>query len=228
VGVTVATTCTGLTTNFQGKNSKMEIENIRDYLLRTYKPKAILFHGSRLRDDASPESDYDIVLVAPKLTDIYPHQYEDVMLDVSSAPLDVEIIEAGNKVPVYPLVVWYDTDGVGEKIYQRTEQAYKNGASALSEQEWDNRSNYTKRMIKKIEARGESVAIRQYYISDFYMRVIRYWFEKKRKWTVSPYRALPIIQAEDPLFFSFLENLWTENYLLSAHQIEQILFDIRD
>lgn len=203
----------------------MSLDKIFDYLVKKYAPEAILLHGSRLRADAAETSDYDIVLVASNTEEIYPHEYEGIALDISAVSSDVNIIENGNKTPNWPLKVLYDATGIGKKICEETEQAYQKGPKPLSDQEWHNRTNYTKRLIHKIEARGHDVSIRHYYLADFYMRVIRYWFEKRNKWTVSPYRALPIIENEDPSFFIALQNLWTDSYLSAIHKINKALFE---
>lgn len=203
----------------------MDLEKICDYLLKKYEPKAILLHGSRLRGDATDLSDYDLVLIAPNVEEVYPHQYQDAMLDLDAATPDIRVIETGNKVPNWPLGILYDSEGIGERICKETERAYKKGPIPLSDQEWTNRSHYAKRMISKIHARGHDLSVRRYYLSDFYMRVIRYWFEKRRKWTVSPYRALPIIKLEDPDFFLALQDLWTDSHLSALDKVNQMLFE---
>jgi len=206
-------------------NSDLHLNKIRDYLVEKYAPEAILLHGSRLRDDAPDTSDYDIVMIGSNTENVYPHEYESMMLDIDAQPLSTNLLETGSKVPIWPLKILYDVNRIGEKIYQETEHAYKNGPTPLSDQEWSNRSNYTKRLIDKIKARGDDVSVRHYYLAVFYMRVIRYWFEKKNKWTVSPYRAFPIIQTEDIDFFVELQNLWTDSYLSAIHKINKALFD---
>lgn len=206
-------------------STEIRLQEIRDYLLEKYAPEAILLHGSRLRDDAADNSDYDIVMITPNTESVYPHEYEGMMLDISAQPHNTRILETGNKVPNWPLKILYDANGVGEKICEETEQAYKNGPTPLSAQEWNNRINYTKRLIDKIKTRGHDISIRRYYLADLYMRVIRYWFEKRNRWTVSPYRSLPIIQTEDMDFFIELQNLWTDSYLSALHRINEVLFD---
>jgi hypothetical protein len=201
------------------------LNKIRNYLLEKYAPEAIFLHGSRVRGDAADTSDYDIVMITSDANDIFSHDFEGMMLDIAAYPLNTHILEVGNKVPNWPLKILHDTNDIGKRIYEETELAYKNGPTLLSEQEWKNRINYTERLIDKIKARGNNVSIRRYYLSDFYMRAVRYWFEKKNRWTVSPYRALPLIQAEDPDFFIELQNLWTDSYLSALYKINEILFD---
>lgn len=202
----------------------MHLEKICDYLLKKYAPEAILLHGSRLRGDAADTSDYDIVMVTANPENIYPHEYEGITLDLGAVSSETLVIESGGKVPNWPLEVLYDATGVGKKICEQTKQAYENGPKVLSDQEWVNRAYYTKRLIDKIQARGHDKAIRHYYLSDFYVRAIRYWFEKRNRWTISPYRALPVIQAEDMSFFAELQILWTDAHISALHKINKALF----
>lgn len=42
------------------------IEEIKKHLIAQYDPMAILLHGSQARGDATPTSDYDIVVITSK------------------------------------------------------------------------------------------------------------------------------------------------------------------
>ncbi len=203
----------------------MCLEKIRDYLLSKYAPEAVLLHGSRSRGDAADASDYDIVIMTSNAENVHPHEYEGMMLDIGACPLDTRILETGNKVPIWPLEILHDTDGIGKKLCEATRRAYNSGPAPLSDRERGNRASYVKRLIDKIEARGHDTAIRRYYLADFYMRAIRYWFEKRNRWTVSPYRALPIIRDEDAAFYSALQSLWTDSYLSALRKVNKGLFD---
>lgn len=102
---------------------------------------------------------------------------------------------------------------------QRTYQAFLAGPQPLSETELENRKNYTKRLLIRLENRGVDQLVRNYYLSDLYDRVIRYWFEVGGQWTQPIYRAFPTIKNEAPELYVLLENLWTDAYLQSAKQI---------
>lgn len=199
---------------------------ITDHLQDKYQPKAILLHGSRARGDALPESDYDIAIILSESILIFPYEYNGVMLDIKAFPLNTEILETSTGVPKWPLQILYDDqDRIGERIYEETKKVYEDSPPSLSSQEWANRRNFLKRLVYKIEGHGkDDLSIRHYYLADFYTRVIRYWFEKQKKWTVSAHLALPIIKAEAPKFFVNLNKLWTEEYAKALQNIELELF----
>lgn len=202
------------------------MEKIIAYLRQNYNPKAIILHGSRLREDCPSTSDYDLVLVGSNEHVIVPHRFEDVMLDIGNVAIDTPIIEAGNNVPVWPLqVLFEDEAALGTALSERTHAAYLRGAAPLSAQEWENRKNYMARMLDKLEARGADPAIRRYYLSDIYTRVLRYWFEKRNRWTLTAYLALPVIQKEDAAFHRLMEALWGEDYRDAARKLESLLFN---
>lgn len=52
-------------------------------------------------------------------------------LDIGAKSPDTRIIETSNRVPNWPLKVLYDANGVGKRICEETEIAYKNGPAPL-------------------------------------------------------------------------------------------------
>jgi predicted nucleotidyltransferase len=72
-----------------------ELNTIRQYLQRTYQPKAILLHGSRLRGDAMPHSDWDLLLVTDNPAAITPHTYEGYTLDLTGIKPSTTIVTTG-------------------------------------------------------------------------------------------------------------------------------------
>ena len=96
---------------------------------------------------------------------------------------------------------------------------------ALTKEEFENRRNFSKRLIQRIQGRGQDPMIRFYYMGDFYPRILRYWYELNRRWTLSAHLLLPLIAAEDPMFYQDLQDLWMEDYQKSALKIHQHLFE---
>ena len=90
---------------------------------------------------------------------------------------------------------------------------------------FENRRNFSKRLIQRIQVRGEDPMIRYYYTGDFYQRALRYWCELNQRWTMSVHRLLPIITNDDPVFYQELQELWTEDYQRAAQKIYQQLFE---
>lgn len=198
--------------------------DITNYLKEKYRPKAIIIHGSRLSGDAFPDSDYDLAIITDNHDAVRPEDYNGCLLDASGVSPQEVILKAG-QTPIWPCEVLFDSDDLlGQILVQRTHQAFLAGPQSLLQQEINNRKNYTKRLLLRLDSRGDDLLIRNYYLSDLYDRVIRYWFEFRKQWTQPIYRALPTIKNEDPDFYALLEKLWAEAYLQSAKQIYLHIF----
>lgn len=201
------------------------IDKITEYLIQKYNPKAVLMHGSRVRGDYVPTSDYDLVLVKSDPKKITPHTYNECSLDVYGIDLNEQIIETSGHVPIWPIEILFDDgDGIAAKLCEQTHAKFLQKPNPLTNEEWDNRFNYTKRLLDRIISRGEDPMIRNYHLGDFYERIVRYWFEKNCMWTVSFYRALPIIEKQDPDFYNNLRRLWSEDYLKGAQRLFEKIF----
>jgi hypothetical protein len=202
----------------------MELENLVAYLKTKYHPKAILLHGSRARGDAFDASDYDLALITPESDVIRPESYNGCALDMSGISPTEKILKAG-QTPIWPcLVLFDDADRLGEGLERRTHEAFEKGPIPLAREEVENRCNFSKRLLQRIQACATDPLVRFYYLGDFYDRVLRYWCELNQKWTMSVHRLLPLIATEDTVFYQYLKDLWTEDYQNTALKIHLHLF----
>lgn len=201
-----------------------ELDNLVAYLKAKYYPKAILLHGSRARGDAVGTSDYDLALITDKPDLIRPESHNGCALDASGVPLTEKILKSGH-TPIWPcLVLFDDAEGLGECLAKHTLEAFEKGPLPLPREELENRRNFSKRFLQRIQERGSDPLIRFYYMGDFYQRGLRYWCELNQKWTMSVYLLLPLIATEDPVFYQHLKDLWTEDYQNASLNIHRHLF----
>jgi hypothetical protein len=201
------------------------LDGILSYLRTKYSPKAILLHGSRAREDNFAKSDYDLVLITENPDHPRPEYYEECALDIDGVSPTETILKAG-QTPIWPCVVLYDDgDDLGEHLATQTQLAFLQEPVPLTREELENRCNFSKRLIQRIQARGEDPMIRFYYVGDFYQRVLRYWCELNQRWTMSVHLLLPIIATENPGFYKMLKELWTDDYQRAAVKIHQHLFE---
>jgi len=201
------------------------LDEILSYLRTKYSPKAILLHGSRARGDSFEKSDYDLVLITENPDHPRPEYYEECALDIDGVSPTETILKAG-QTPIWPCVVLYDDeDGLGESLAQETKLAFMKGPIPLTKEELGNRRNFSKRLIQRLQGRGEDPMVRFYYMGDFYQRVLRYWCELNQRWTMSVHLLLPHIAHEDPVFYQMLKDLWTEDYQDAVLKIHQRLFE---
>jgi hypothetical protein len=202
----------------------MELENLITYLKEKYSPKAILLHGSRARGDALDESDYDLALITDKPDLIRPESYNGCALDMDGVSPTEKILKAG-QTPIWPcLVLFDDADGLGERLANQTHEAFEKGPLPLTKEELENRYNFSKRLLQRIQGRGLDPLVRFYYLGDFYRRSLRYWCELNQEWTMSVYILFPFIAKKDPVFYQYLQDLWTEDYQNTALKIHLHLF----
>jgi hypothetical protein len=200
------------------------LEKITHYLCLKFQPKAILLHGSRARRDAFEKSDYDIALISENPEKITPEVYEGKNLDLFGIPFNQEVLLAGD-VPLWPCIILHDDgDGLGKKIADNTEVIYLKGPHPLSEREVENRRQFSKRLIDRLQGRQSDEMVRQYYLSSFYTRVVRYWCELNQVWPQSAHRTLPYISEKDPIFYQLLKDLWTEKEHDITLKIHEYLF----
>jgi hypothetical protein len=201
------------------------IQTFTAYLKSKYNPKAIILHGSRLGKNAFASSDHDIAIITNTPDHVSPEEYEGCLLDVFGIRPNESVLMAGN-TPIWPCeIIFDDLDKLGLQLLQRTRDAYMAGPQPLTEEELENRKNYTKRLLQRLENRGEDPLIRYYYLSDLYDRIIRYWFETRGQWTQPIYMALPNIVEEDSVFYILLSKLWGPEYLETAINIYAHLFE---
>lgn len=207
------------------KTHEMIPDEIVSYLREKYHPKAIILHGSRVRGDCFDQSDYDLALIAENPDQIRPEFYRGCALDVGGIAPTETVLKAG-QTPIWPCVVLYDDeDGLGKRLVKQTENAFKQRPLPLTREELENRHNFSKRLLQRIQGRGQDPMVRSYYLGEFYPRVLRYWCELNQRWTQSVHLVLPLIAAEDPGFYQSLQNLWTEEYQEAALRIHQYLFE---
>jgi hypothetical protein len=202
----------------------MELEDLVGYLTEKYHPKAIILHGSRARGDALDESDYDLALITDMPDLIKPESWNGCALDLDGVSPTEKILKAG-QTPIWPcLVLIDDVDGLGERLAKRTHEAFEKGPLPLTREELENRRNFSNRLLQRIQGRGADPLVRFYYLGNFYDRILRYWCEFNQKWTMSVYLLLSFIAKEDPAFYQYLQDLWTEDYQNTALKIHLHLF----
>lgn len=137
------------------------------------------------------------------------------------------ILKAGN-TPIWPCIVLFDDgDRLGAHLAKRTQDAFIQGPPPLAPGEIENRRNFSKRLIERIQGRGDDPMVRSYYMGDFYQRVLRYWCELNQKWTLSVHLLLPLIAKEDRAFYQMLQDLWSEDYRSVLMKVHQDIFKDR-
>lgn len=199
-------------------------QSILDHLVATYKPLAIVQHGSRVRGDAGAGSDYDITILTATDCSSQPYIYEGAAVDVSDERPDMPVLLSHN-VPTWPLLAVYDTDGSGAALVARTKAAFEKGPDALTAEQIDNRKNFIKRYYSRLGARGSEPALRLFYLGEMAERFIRYYFELRQRWTQSYHVMVATIAAEDATYKVQLDALAGDDYMKAMASLYERLFN---
>jgi len=204
------------------------LEKISHHLISKYAPMALLLHGSRARGDHVQTSDYDIIVVCNEPDIVVTEIFENHTLDLMGTSPQIQVLKSGH-TPLYPLQILYNNEqDIGKQLVRATQAAFDQGPNCLTPQEWGNRRHYTQRLLNRLRSRNDDKMLRYYYLSDLYDRMIRYWFEKNQIWTMSAYRALPHIKANDSEYYHALENLWKDQYYDNACLLFTMIFESQD
>lgn len=194
--------------------------DIHRVIFESFKPIAIILHGSRALRSSRRLSDWDYFIVVEE----YPidFHFTGVVLDQrviryfvndkniefsllrnEDSPTDI-FIEAGDRLQHG--VVVYDADGTGQRIMNSVHKKYSqpfewpvtwpHGPSLYMSSKIDGMINY-----------ADNDLIFQKYFSNFSLRVFDYWFQVLHQQHSQPvYRAAAIVSSTDPEFYELFER----------------------
>lgn len=207
------------------------MEEITQYLQEKYHPQAIILVGSRAGNDATPTSDWDLALYTTEKQKKVSEYFADQFLDIEfiQVPVVGSYVLQTSFAPDIRMKVLLDTsDGLAQKIIEKTLEKYRQGPEPLTSEERLNRRNKLKRFIDKIASRPDDEGYVFNYIGAIYEFGIRYWFELRQEWSQPIYKALPYIKEKDPDAYKLLEQMHgqttSREKIVAAKQFYNILF----
>lgn len=205
-------------------------DNIVEHLKTVYQPDAIILHGSRARKKNRPTSDWDIYLVTrqellSRTSEVFEGQILDINVIRFPLKTDGWADAFGSSLEVAEVL--FDPSGTGAEVMRVAKEIYSRGRG-LTESEYQNKKHYFDRLVLRL---NEYVAVPEiffYYVGFLYEDAIRFWFELRDTWSKPVYEALPIIQTDDPEYFSQLKILFgrgvEEDKLKAAKMLRSKLF----
>ncbi len=202
------------------------LQEILDHLLEKYNPKAVFFHGSRVRNMANSLSDWDFTLIVNQETKTVSENFRGANLDIIPITLPLEDGQYINfeGIPINPLKLLYDENfKLGEKLLVKTEQVFLEGPQKLDENKFVNEINFLKRCCVRLNTRGKDLICRNYSLSIFYSASIKLWFSINRYWMVPIYIGTSIIEKEAPILYKNLQYLFAYDYYERSLQIIEFL-----
>jgi len=184
------------------------------HLEQKWSPDLILLGGSRALNQHSVTSDWDLYLVGDySERDSFPEQFDGEHLDVSIWP---RRNLSGNVLRIYygPVptlrVLKESLDQLGSRIVEQTALAYRQGPDSKNKKALLLERDEMSRMIAKISSHLYDPEACFTNLGFFHRTAVQMWFETRGKWSLPPFKALPIIRIEDPEFALSLSILASE------------------
>ena len=188
--------------------------HIVQFLREKYSPKAIVLAGSRAQGTSHEESDWDLFLYCEKDATGGFFELDGSLLDltVRTWPLADDAILTIPYGPLFPVKVLFDdTNGVLEKMLERTEKAFHSGPLTLYPEGCAERLQKLNRWRGKLQRYAVDPEVQFYYAGFAYEFFVRVWFEQQNLWPLAPAPALSAIKQEDPAFWNLLRNFTAES-----------------
>lgn len=184
-------------------------EQIVEYLKSKYNPHAILLGGSRVSENHTKESDWDIFVFTP---DKYMGDFVEwngELLDITFREVPTEdAVLSGPYQPLWPVKVLFDgTDGVLEKVLENTKAKHDEGPLRAYPDACSNRLRQLKRAIHKVKKYEDNQRLQFYYLTYSYYFLIRSWFEQSDLWPLPPREAFSYIEKSDKEFAVLLDKI---------------------
>ena len=202
-------------------------EQIVKYLIENFSAEVILLHGSRARETADENSDWDLLVFIKNISqESLGIKYLEQNLDIKFVEFSVLNIE--NFLDDYPqstqkCSVLHDSeDQLGARILSAAVEKYSL-SKPMSVQEKEHIKAHLERMIQRLKNAQNNNILFGYHLSSFYIKSIRYWFEYKDRWSQPIREALIIIEGEDPDFYEAICILSSEKIPKNVLQAVEIM-----
>lgn len=197
----------------QERESELE-QKIVNHILETYRPRAIILHGSRASGNATEKSDWDFQLLVDEKVTAERGFVEGQNVEFSQAKLPIEPEDAfkrfGIKFRKGGVKIIYDPEHIAEKLVAACQAEMEKGFVMTSEEVTARRA-FMEGMLSKIERYGNEEFIRLQFVGEFLDRAINTWFpSKEQRYSIPPYESLPYVREKDPSFINLLNTFAKE------------------
>lgn len=183
---------------------------IANYLRDTYKPDAIILHGSRAVDMGRPHSDWDFFLLFTG-TPVKSFQREEIAgEDVEWKGIRVpisenELLDTFGVQLQFGKVLWEEGDS-GSRLLQAASDFYAKGVVVSD----DERRRFKQFMLHKIHGMEDDIETSYMFlrhVSVLFDRSVNWWMELHGQYRKPFYIAVPQIQKEDSEYYQLLMTL---------------------
>lgn len=186
---------------------------ITDYLLKTYKPNAIILHGSRARGKERPHSDWDFVLLYTSPTGIKNgrdgFENQNIEFSVHTVPISDIYDEFSNKLQVAKVV--FEEDTIASDVLEQASAFYAKGVHWSKEVIAD----HELWMQGRIGGMRDNVVNEMIFVkyqADFYQRVFNYWYWILQNKHSQPfYVAVEEVRQSDNEYYELVSQFASAN-----------------
>lgn len=182
---------------------------IIDYLRETYKPEAIILHGSRASGHARARSDWDFVLLHEQGMELPVNGRAYVSgenIEFTHHPLPVTDVMKEFSIKLQNARVVYEHNLVGSEVLKRAKAACAEPLAWTAHTKYDH-SLWMQGRIDGMNDTTDEPLLFEKYAADFYSRITNYWY-----WAICDrypkpmYLALEEIKEKDSEYFDLVEK----------------------
>lgn len=189
------------------------LEKITEHIQKTYKPNAIILHGSRARGREREHSDWDFIFLYN-----FPDQgqkgrelYEKQNIEFSSHTLPIKDIEQEFSTKLQGAKVVYEEDLIGTNLLKKANLYYEQGVHWPLKKIEDHKLWVQGRINGMKDNVGNPIIFSKY-LTDLYQRVFNYWYWILQHSHSQPiYIAVEEIADKDGEYFELVESLANPN-----------------
>jgi hypothetical protein len=209
------------------------LENsIVQYILNTYKPRALVLHGSRANGNATETSDWDFILLVDEIKEPRRGFFEGQNIEFVQKKLPISADSAfeifGNKFRKGNTRIVYDPENLLSPLINICEVEYDKGLQ-FSPEVLIARRSFVEGYLSKINRYRNIDFINAGFAGEFLLLVTNLWFPlKKGIHSLPAYEAVPFLEKHDPRFVELLNsfaNSHAEERDLIGKEILNYLFE---
>lgn len=200
---------------------------ITTYLRQQYQPLAVVLHGSRAIGQQRRHSDWDVFLLHHEPpTRAFGREAvagEDVEWQAITVPVaDQALLKTCGVVLQFARVLWEDASCAGSTLLRQAAAFYARGV-ALTDAD---KAAYRQYLIHKAHGMEDDAGTPCMFLRHqqaFLERATNWWFEMRGDYKKPLYVAMPLIQANDPVYHDLLLQLAAPGANLDKVRIARLL-----
>ena len=185
-------------------------QRLIEYILETYKPAALVLHGSRATGNAIEGSDWDFILFMHEGRNLHREMIFGESVELIEAvlpiPEDKIIKRFCPKLAASRIKFCYDLDGIAKHIADVCQKTVDAGMH-VEAWEFGVQRQILEGLLGKIRRYANEPIARRQYEGQFVERSLEWWFwNKNGTYSLPPYNSLPLIQEKDPAFYEMMKD----------------------